>query len=121
MTDLASPAHVAQAGNVPTGETKWIRSAADVSGLVNNSNESRSNARIVIAIALGGVFLDAYDLGALAFGIKDVTREFQLTPAGTGMVASASSMETHWLAYRESVRDVRRLESCTSWVEAGNQ
>ncbi|MHC2596335.1 putative MFS family arabinose efflux permease [Kluyvera sp. 1366] len=89
MTDLASPAHVAQAGNVPTGETKWIRSAADVSGLVNNSNESRSNARIVIAIALGGVFLDAYDLGALAFGIKDVTREFQLTPAGTGMVASA--------------------------------
>jgi len=26
---------------------------------------------------------------ALAFGIKDITREFNLTPAGTGMVASA--------------------------------
>jgi len=66
-----------------------IRSAADVSQLVNNSTQARSNARIVIGIALGGVFLDAYDLGALAFGIKDITREFNLTPAGTGMVASA--------------------------------
>lgn len=66
-----------------------IRSAADVSQLVNDSTQARSNARIVIGIALGGVFLDAYDLGALAFGIKDITREFNLTPAGTGMVASA--------------------------------
>jgi MFS family permease len=35
------------------------------------------------------VFLDAYDLGALAFGLKDVAREFSLTPTGTGLVASA--------------------------------
>ena len=34
-------------------------------------------------------FPDAYDLGALAFGMKDVAREFNLTPAGSGMVASA--------------------------------
>src|SRR5476649_991951 len=66
-----------------------IRSAADVSQLVNRGAAVGSDARIVIAIALGGVFLDAYDLGALAFGIKDITREFNLTPSGTGMVASA--------------------------------
>ncbi|RAP70136.1 putative metabolite transport ywtG domain protein [Candidatus Erwinia dacicola] len=35
----------------------------------------------MIGIALGGVCLDAYDLGALAFGMKDVTREFNLSPA----------------------------------------
>jgi hypothetical protein len=66
-----------------------IRSAADVSQLVNQGAVAGSDARIVVAIALGGVFLDAYDLGALAFGLKDVAREFSLTPAGTGFVASA--------------------------------
>ncbi|MGP4128896.1 MFS transporter [Pantoea tagorei] len=90
MTDLtSSSAHVALTGNRPEGETQWIRSAADVSRLINSGDGARSNARIVVAIALGGVFLDAYDLGALAFGIKDVAREFNLTPTGTGMVASA--------------------------------
>jgi hypothetical protein len=66
-----------------------IRSAADVSNLVNRGAAIGSDARVVVAIALGGVFLDAYDLGALAFGVKDIAREFSLTPAGTGFVASA--------------------------------
>lgn len=66
-----------------------IRSAADVSNLVNQGAATGSDARIVVAIALGGVFLDAYDLGALAFGLKDVAHEFSLTPTGTGLVASA--------------------------------
>ncbi|MEJ4043252.1 MFS transporter [Erwinia sp. SLM-02] len=93
MTDLiTSSAHVAQAGNAPTGAAVTIHRAADVSQLVNNSDSSRSNARIVIGIALGGVFLDAYDLGALAFGMKDVTREFGLSPSGAGMIASAITL-----------------------------
>jgi MFS family permease len=66
-----------------------IRSAADVSSLVNRGAAVGSDARVVVAIALGGVFLDAYDLGALAFGVKDIAREFSLTPTGTGFVASA--------------------------------
>lgn len=66
-----------------------IRSAADITRLVNQGASTLSDARIVIAIALGGVFLDAYDLGALAFGMKDITREFGLSPSGAGMVASA--------------------------------
>ncbi|MEZ3497995.1 MFS transporter [Pantoea sp. KPR_PJ] len=90
MTDFtSSSAHVALTGKQPGGETLWIRSAEDVSRLINSGEGARNNARIVVAIALGGVFLDAYDLGALAFGIKDVAREFNLTPTGTGMVASA--------------------------------
>ncbi|TDV11524.1 MFS transporter [Paraburkholderia caballeronis] len=77
------------AAPVSAGTHPVIRTAADVSRLVNEGAARGSNARIVVAIALGGVFLDAYDLGALAFGLKDVAREFSLTPAGTGFVASA--------------------------------
>ena len=88
-TDIAAPsAAPSYAGNADATSVT-IRSAADVSRLVNSGTAKRSDARIVVAIALGGVFLDAYDLGALAFGIKDVAREFNLSPTGTGLVASA--------------------------------
>lgn len=91
MSLLLTTAHVATLadGHSATGERHVIRSASDVSSLVNHHTDNRSHASIIIAIALGGVFLDAYDLGALTFGIKDVAREFNLTPAATGMVASA--------------------------------
>jgi MFS family permease len=91
MSELLKMAHVAALDRDKPyeSETVFIRSAADVSHLVNSGGEKRSHAGIIIGIALGGVFLDAYDLGALAFGVKDITREFNLTPAGIGMVASA--------------------------------
>lgn len=88
--DLALTPGAAEATSATSTQHKaTIRSAADVARLVNEGGAAVNNARMVVAIALGGVFLDAYDLGALAFGLKDVTREFGLTPAGTGMVASA--------------------------------
>lgn len=91
MSLLLSTAHTAtlDADMAPEGDPVFIKSAADISRLVNAGTQKRNHAGIIIGIALGGVFLDAYDLGALAFGIKDITREFHLTPAGTGMVASA--------------------------------
>jgi len=66
-----------------------IRSAQDVAAIVNAGAAAGSNARIVIAIALGGVFLDAYDLTSLAYGIKDIARQFSLSPVQVGFVASA--------------------------------
>jgi MFS family permease len=66
-----------------------IRSAQDVAQIVNAGAARGSNARIVIAIALGGVFLDAYDLTSLAYGIKDIARQFALSPVQVGFVASA--------------------------------
>ncbi len=33
-----------------------------------------------MGIALGGIFFDAYDLGSLAFGLKDITRRVQSDP-----------------------------------------
>jgi len=66
-----------------------VRSAFDVSRLVDAGPSAGSNARMVIAIALGGVFLDAYDLTSLAYGIKDISHQFGLTPTQTGLVSSA--------------------------------
>lgn len=90
-TTIVAPDATVSTGNpqVSSNEAIAIRSAADVARLVNGGAAKRNDARIVVAIALGGVFLDAYDLGALAFGIKDVAREFNLSPTGTGLVASA--------------------------------
>lgn len=66
-----------------------IRSTQDVARVVNAGAAKGSNARIVIAIALGGVFLDAYDLTSLAYGIKDIAKQFALTPVQVGIVSSA--------------------------------
>ncbi|MEX7494750.1 MFS transporter, partial [Acinetobacter baumannii] len=43
----------------------------------------------VIWLALIGVFIDAYDLTTLSFGIEQVISEFSLSPVMTGVVASA--------------------------------
>ncbi|CCG33252.1 Major facilitator superfamily (MFS) transporter [Klebsiella aerogenes EA1509E] len=80
MTDVINATPAATSAS-PGGEVKWIGSAADVSRLINEGSSGRNNARIVMGIALGGIFLDAYDLGSLAFGLKDITREFNLKPA----------------------------------------
>ncbi|TKC87152.1 MFS transporter [Trinickia terrae] len=66
-----------------------IRSAQDVADIVNAGAARGSRARIVIAIALGGVFLDAYDLTSLAYGVKDIAREFALTPVQVGFVSAS--------------------------------
>ncbi|WP_017345949.1 MFS transporter [Pantoea sp. A4] len=91
MTQLTLD-NVSGQGTASSSTVHTIRNAADVSQLVNNSTHGRSNARIIVAIALGGIFLDAYDLGALAFGVKDITREFGLGPQGIGLVVSAITM-----------------------------
>ncbi|MEK6347916.1 MAG: MFS transporter, partial [Burkholderia sp.] len=45
-----------------------IRSASDVSRLINTSTSRDSHARVIVLLALGGVFLDAYDLTTLSYG-----------------------------------------------------
>ncbi|PTB21836.1 MFS transporter [Trinickia symbiotica] len=66
-----------------------VRSAEDVARIVGEGAAARGNARIVIAIALGGVFLDAYDLTSLAYGMKDIARSFALSPTQVGLVSAA--------------------------------
>jgi len=71
-----------------------IRHADDVSAIVNAGPQSGGHANIIVALALGGVFLDAYDLTTLSYGIGDVQKHFGLSTSATGMVAAAMNAGT---------------------------
>lgn len=71
-----------------------VGSVSDVAKLINNYGEQAKYARMIVFLALGGVFLDAYDLTTLSYGIDDVVKEFQLTPLLTGLVTSSIMVGT---------------------------
>ncbi len=58
--------------------TIQIRTPQDVVDLVNSGRVKGGNAGAIVLIALGGIFIDAYDFTSLAFGVKDITKEFGL-------------------------------------------
>lgn len=53
MAEITDSTPLPTAGNTPDGDIKWVRSASDVSRLVNDGSQGRANARIVVGIALG--------------------------------------------------------------------
>jgi MFS family permease len=71
-----------------------VRSVSDVARLINTRSDKNNYARMIVFLALGGVFLDAYDLTTLSYGIDDVVREFQLSPLITGLVTSSIMVGT---------------------------
>ncbi|MDU4127698.1 MFS transporter [Pantoea sp.] len=80
--------------NVPPPHSAPVRSVSDVAKLINSRAEKNSYARWIVFLALGGVFLDAYDLTTLSYGIDDVVKEFGLTPTLTGLVTSSIMIGT---------------------------
>ncbi len=64
-----------------------IRSARDVSRFIDNQPASRSSVLIVF-IALGGVFVDAYDFTSLGIGVVQLKRSFHLSPLELGSVTA---------------------------------
>ncbi|PLR29707.1 MFS transporter [Chimaeribacter arupi] len=79
---------------VPPPHSAPVSSASDVARLINTRSDKNSYARMIVFLALGGVFLDAYDLTTLSYGIDDVVREFNLTPTLTGLVTSSIMIGT---------------------------
>lgn len=81
---------------VPSSHSSPVSSVGDVARLINRHAGSRKNsyARFIVFLALGGVFLDAYDLTTLSYGIDDVVKEFGLTPTLTGVVTSSIMVGT---------------------------
>ncbi|KJV30319.1 MFS transporter [Pantoea sp. SM3] len=71
-----------------------VRSVSDVARLINTRSDKNNYARMIVFLALGGVYLDAYDLTTLSYGIDDVVREFQLSPLLTGLVTSSIMVGT---------------------------
>lgn len=66
-----------------------IRSAADVNHLINSGRAKGGKSRAITIIALGGIFIDAYDFSSIAFGLPDIAKSFELNPIQEGIVAAS--------------------------------
>lgn len=63
-----------------------VRTAADVASLVAHRATPQRGALAVVILALGGVFMDAYDFSSIAYGITDIKKQFGLDGFMTGLV-----------------------------------
>lgn len=63
-----------------------VRTAADVASLVAHRATPQRGAAAVVVLALGGIFMDAYDFSSIAYGITDIKTEFGLDGFMTGLV-----------------------------------
>ncbi|WP_255949837.1 MFS transporter [Streptomyces odontomachi] len=68
--------------------TLTVRSSRDVIDYVNSHPTGTRRTRILALIALGGVFVDAYDLTSLGLGIGTLTESWQLTSNQVGLLTS---------------------------------
>jgi MFS transporter, putative metabolite transport protein len=64
-----------------------IRSREDVVNFVNN-NPIKKGGLLVILVALGGIFVDAYDIVSIGIGAGQLKQEFNLSPQGLGLLTS---------------------------------
>lgn len=70
-------------------DTLVIRKAGDVVDAINSGRVSGGHEKAIVLIALGGIFIDAYDFTSLAFGLKDIATDFGLSSLAEGVVAAA--------------------------------
>ncbi|MCA6106734.1 MFS transporter [Bradyrhizobium cenepequi] len=64
-----------------------IRSKDDVAEFVGDQPMTRSGLGVVL-IALGGVFVDAYDFASLGIGVPGLRAEFDLAPSQLGTITA---------------------------------
>jgi putative MFS transporter len=64
-----------------------ISSRESVIDFVNN-NPIKKGGLLVILVALGGIFVDAYDIVSIGIGAEQLRKEFELSPQGLGLLTS---------------------------------
>jgi MFS transporter, putative metabolite transport protein len=64
-----------------------IHSKDDVINYVNN-NPVKKGGLLVILVALGGIFVDAYDIVSIGIGAGQLKQEFNLSPQGLGFLTA---------------------------------
>ncbi|TSI18647.1 MFS transporter [Brevibacterium aurantiacum] len=69
-----------------TKPPRIIRSASDIHSVLAEFGSQGTKTKAVIILALGGIFMDAYDFSSLAFGITAIKEQFGLTGFMTGLV-----------------------------------
>ncbi|AZL05417.1 MULTISPECIES: MFS transporter [Brevibacterium] len=69
-----------------TRSPRIIRSASDIHSVLAEFGSQGTKTKAVIILALGGIFMDAYDFSSLAFGITAIKEQFGLSGFMTGLV-----------------------------------
>jgi len=64
-----------------------LRSPKDVRNFINTQPQAR-NSILIVLIALGGVFVDAYDFTSLGIGVVQLKSQFHLSPFEVGSVTA---------------------------------
>lgn len=65
--------------------TITISSPADVIGLVNSSRLTPRRPRLMLAVALGSIFVDGWDLGSFGLGAQQIRQDFDLGSGNWGL------------------------------------
>lgn len=66
-----------------------VREARDVVDAINTGRVRGGNEKAIVVIALGGIFIDAYDFTSLAFGLPDIAEQFGLGAVAEGVVGAS--------------------------------
>lgn len=69
-----------------------LRTKRDVITFVNNHPTGSSRGKIIALIALGSIFIDAYDFTSLAVGLDSMKAELNPTPFQVGTTTSAMAV-----------------------------
>lgn len=68
-----------------------VRSKRDIIDFVN-SHDNPDRGRIMVLIALGGIFIDAYDFTSLGIGIDSLQKQLSLSPFELGSVTAIMAL-----------------------------
>lgn len=79
-------AHAPQTTSTGGSSSRIIRSASDIHSVLAEFGSQGTKTKAVIILALGGIFMDAYDFSSLAFGITAIKEQFGLSGFMTGLV-----------------------------------
>lgn len=69
-----------------------VRTPRDIIDYVNSHPTGTSRTRLLSAIALGGVFVDAYDFTSLGIGMGGLTKQWQLGAVQVGLLTSVMAL-----------------------------
>ena len=72
-------------------ESLTVRSKRDIINFVN-SHSNPNQGRIMVYIAVGGIFIDAYDFTSLGIGVDTLTRQLSLTLFQVGSVTGIMAL-----------------------------
>lgn len=75
-----------------TPDTITVRTKRDIIDFVDSHPKGTRRTKILVFIALGGIFVDAYDFTSLGIGVDSLKAEFALTAFQVGTMTAAMAV-----------------------------